>query len=104
MEKVTFRTPGMVKACADARAIWAGGCNPSGLARALVAAIDAARAEQKAEYDATGTGGDGSLAKAPAFAPARLICAQLSYILGVEPAGIFTGYDSFRDSAICEED
>lgn len=104
MEKVTFRTPEMEKACRDARAIWSGACNPSGIARALVAACDAARAEQAEEYRVTGSGGVGSLATAPAFAPARLICAQLSYILGVEPTGIFEGYDSFRDSAICGED
>lgn len=99
MEKVTFRTPGMEKACRDAGVIWSGACNPSGVARALVAAIDAARAEQAEEYKATGSGGDGSVKTAPAFAPARLICAQLSFLLGIDP-GVFPDYDSFRDSGI----
>lgn len=101
MDKVQFRTPGMARACRDAEAIWSGACNPVAVSRALVAAIDAARAEQAEEYKATGSGGDGSLKSAPAFAPARLICAQLAYILGVEPAGIFEGYDTFRDADIC---
>lgn len=100
MDKVQFRTPGMAKACRDAEAIWAGACNPHGMARALVAALDAARDEQTAAWRGGGVVAPSHKVSA-AFAPARLICAQLAYILGVETAGIFEGYDSFRDSEIC---
>jgi hypothetical protein len=55
----------------DAIAIQQGACNPSGVARALVRAIDEAR-EENPDTD--------SIRRDPAC---RLICHQLAYLMGV---------------------
>jgi hypothetical protein len=61
----------MSKRHRDAIAIQQGACNPSGIARSLVQAIDEARAEN---------GATDSVRADPAC---RLICHQLAFIMGV---------------------
>jgi hypothetical protein len=75
----------------DALAIQQGACNPSGVARALVRAIDEARAEN--------TDTD-SIRRDPAC---RLICHQLAFLLGVgEINSDLTTYDRLLKA--CEEE
>lgn len=82
-------------ACRDALSISQGACNPRGISRALVRAIDAG-------CDASGKGHDG-VKDAKFGAPARLILEQLIFLLG----GSVTWPDGVlqfgRDTEACEE-
>lgn len=71
----------------DAVGIQQGACNPSGVARSLVAAIDEARAENP-DTD--------SVRADPAV---RLICHQLAFLLKVDRVDV----DYSRLMAECEE-
>jgi hypothetical protein len=72
------RVGALRKAAADACVIWSGASNPRGVARALVAAIDAACDLR--------SGGDCAPDEL-ALAPARVILAQLCFLLNVAPDG-----------------
>lgn len=68
------------RACENADLIWSGACNPKGIARALVDAIDTACEIHQGNGNWTGT--------EPELAPAQLILAQLSFLLK-------TSFDAF---------
>lgn len=61
------------RVCENADLIWSGACNPRGIARALVEAIDVACEIHQGNGNWTGT--------EPELAPAQLILAQLSFLL-----------------------
>ena len=73
----------------SAHLIQQGACNPAGVARALVKAIDEARAE---------CGDTDSICNDVAC---RLICHQLAFLFNLEFG--YNSQDYSRDVAICEE-
>ena len=72
----------------DAHLIFQGACNPSGIARSLVAACDEARAEGR---------GTDAVRRDPAC---RLITAQLAFLMG-QGIGCYDGVEN--DMALCEK-
>ena len=73
----------------SAHLIQQGACNPSGVARALVEAIDEARTECS---DTDSIRND---------VACRLICHQLAFLFGLEFG--YDGQEYSRDMAVCEE-
>ena len=79
-------------AARQARMIWSGACNPLGISKTLADVCEACRevSEPGSEYR-----------DQLAWAPARLIMAQLGFIIGVNGCGGYAGsanFDVFEDS------
>jgi len=83
------------RAAAQARMIWSGACNPLGISKALAAVCEACRAVSE----------PGEYRDQLVWAPARLIMAQLGFLIGVNACGGYadnSNFSVFEDSQFCE--